>query len=360
MTSETLLMNRNGISMAADSAVTVDGKKTYKGVNKLFMLSSDNPPMAMMIYGSANFENIPLETLIKEYRKKTNFEDKGDIISIKNDFLKFLGKNTPNSDFASMIESGLESFKSEIVSKMEKYDGSPVDFFKSRITYDLPDFLNDYNQIIKKYDKEFEEIIPDNIEEDNHEEIVSILKNIFFNKLIRTTGIVIAGFNTQDLFPSVVTFRLCLNNEGKIEIVDYEELINYDGCVICPFAQTDVINTFLTGIDSTMGETIVDFFSKFLDKYLKELRSELNSKTEIKKDSQTAVKQVLDKFRMKSVLRVKEFASNIADLKEIFSQPILNSVDALPKEELANMAESLVHITSLKRKVDSNLETVGG
>ena len=91
MTSEILIMNKNAIAMAADSAVTVGNSKTYNGVNKLFMLSND-PPMGVMIFGSANFENIPLETLIKEYRKITNFKENNDIISIKNNFLDYLGK----------------------------------------------------------------------------------------------------------------------------------------------------------------------------------------------------------------------------------------------------------------------------
>ena len=54
MTSEILILNNNAIAMAADSAVTVGGKKTYNGVNKLFMLSN-NPPMGIMIFGSAEF-----------------------------------------------------------------------------------------------------------------------------------------------------------------------------------------------------------------------------------------------------------------------------------------------------------------
>ena len=43
MTSEILIMNKNAIVMAADSAVTVDNKKSYMGVNKLFLLSNDPP-----------------------------------------------------------------------------------------------------------------------------------------------------------------------------------------------------------------------------------------------------------------------------------------------------------------------------
>ena len=40
MTSEVVIMNKNAIVMAADSAVTVGGTKTYNGVNKLLMLSN--------------------------------------------------------------------------------------------------------------------------------------------------------------------------------------------------------------------------------------------------------------------------------------------------------------------------------
>ncbi len=32
----------------------------------------------------------------------------------------------------------------------------------------------------------------------------------------------------------------------------------------------------------------------------------------------------------------------------------------MPREEIGNLAESLIQITSLKRKIDSNLESVGG
>ena len=361
MTSEILIMNKNAIVMAADSAVTVEGSKTYNGVNKLFMLSND-PPMGIMIFGAAYFESIPMETLIKEYRKKTDFEDKQDILSIKNDFLKFLGENTPNSDFASRIESGLELFKQFIVPKMESMDGvNLINFLNSRKDNDSPKFLEDYEDVIKHYDDFFKNMIPDNIEEKYHQDIVPLLKNIFFFSVLRTgTGIVIAGFNEQDMFPSIINFNLCVNNNGKIEIVDCEKLLNYNGNGIFPFAQKDVINTFLTGIDLNMGDTIVNYFNNFLNKYLNELRTELNSNKKIKGKAQPAINQVLDNFVNTSPKRVEEFTKSIVKLKEDFTEPILKSVGALPKEEMANMSESLIHITSLKRKVDSNLETVGG
>ena len=47
-------------------------------------------------------------------------------------------------------------------------------------------------------------------------------------------------------------------------------------------------------------------------------------------------------------------------MREKFTSPIVNIVASLPKDELANMAETLVSMTSFMRRVSSNLETVGG
>ncbi|MDO5831330.1 MAG: hypothetical protein Q4Q14_00700 [Methanobrevibacter sp.] len=361
MTSEILIMNKNAIAMAADSAVTVGNSKTYNGVNKLFMLSND-PPMGIMIFGAADFEGIPMETLIKEYRKKTDFNVKQDIITIKDDFLKFLGANTPNSDFESMISAGLKTFESFIVPKISNFDGETLVNFLNSIKCDkLPSFLKSYETIINKYNLAFENMIPDTVDNKYHEKIIADLKNIFLNSLIKMgTGIVISGFSSQDMFPSLIHFNLCVNNNGKIEIIDYNEVLNHNGNGIFPFAQKDVIDTFLTGIDLNLGDTIVAYFDNFLKKYLNELRVELNSNKKIKGKSLPAVNQVLDNFDKTSNKRVNEFAENIVELKEDFNKPIIGSIGALPKEELANMSESLIHITSLKRKVDSNLETVGG
>ena len=43
-----------------------------------------------------------------------------------------------------------------------------------------------------------------------------------------------------------------------------------------------------------------------------------------------------------------------------FVAPIMDIVEHLPKEELAEMAEALVSVTALKRRVSREAETVGG
>lgn len=49
-----------------------------------------------------------------------------------------------------------------------------------------------------------------------------------------------------------------------------------------------------------------------------------------------------------------------AHIEETHVQPILDAVAALPKEELASMARALVNLTSFKRRVTLDAETVGG
>lgn len=45
---------------------------------------------------------------------------------------------------------------------------------------------------------------------------------------------------------------------------------------------------------------------------------------------------------------------------EMSVQPIIRVVSMMPKDELAAMAESLVNLTSFRRKVTEEAETVGG
>ena len=72
MTAEIAIMNKEAIALATDSAVTTtgeSGQKIFTSANKLFALSKYHP-VGIMVYGNANFMDIPWETIIKIYREK--------------------------------------------------------------------------------------------------------------------------------------------------------------------------------------------------------------------------------------------------------------------------------------------------
>jgi len=69
MTAEIGIMNRLGIALAADSAVSLgESRKIYTSAEKLFQLSF-TAPVGAMVYGNANLVSTPWETIIKSYRR---------------------------------------------------------------------------------------------------------------------------------------------------------------------------------------------------------------------------------------------------------------------------------------------------
>jgi len=67
MTAEIAILNKNGVALASDSAVTIQKpgtQKIYNTANKLFMLSKYHP-VGVMVYGMAELMGIPWETVIK-------------------------------------------------------------------------------------------------------------------------------------------------------------------------------------------------------------------------------------------------------------------------------------------------------
>src|SRR5438067_8786416 len=95
MTAEIAIMNKLGVALAADSAVTVQtktGQKIYNTVNKLFTLSKYEP-VGIMIFGSAELMRVPWEALIKLYRANLGLRKFRRVRDYSKDFVKFLERN---------------------------------------------------------------------------------------------------------------------------------------------------------------------------------------------------------------------------------------------------------------------------
>src|SRR5690606_18209568 len=92
MTAVAGILNKQGVAIAADSAVTVSGvqnRKVYNSANKIFTLSKYHP-VGIAIYNSAQFMGIPWEILIKEYRKHLDKKSFPKLLDYKIDFFNWL------------------------------------------------------------------------------------------------------------------------------------------------------------------------------------------------------------------------------------------------------------------------------
>lgn len=93
MTCEVAVMNKRGIALAADSAVTLgNGKKIYHTAEKLFSLSP-SLSVAIMTFGAADMMNVPWETAVKIYAQKLGNRRFDTLDQHAKDFLSFLGRS---------------------------------------------------------------------------------------------------------------------------------------------------------------------------------------------------------------------------------------------------------------------------
>jgi hypothetical protein len=128
------------------------------------------------------------------------------------------------------------------------------------------------------------------------------------------------------------------------------------GARIYSFAQNEMAQIFTQGIDKKYRTDIIHYFRDVLNNYSSTLFSEISE-------------YIPDVDKSNVLEKLKEsdneiFKKTIDDLSKYecdrFFYPLLRIIEIMPKEELAQLAESLVSVTSLKMKVTLQDETVGG
>ena len=116
-----------------------------------------------------------------------------------------------------------------------------------------------------------------------------------------------------------------------------------------------MVERFLYGLDDDIERQITTFCTKTLpqirERYLADFEYEDDEgKEEADQVGRNAERAFLNGLRKEAFERIRE-ASRL-EIEEM--------VEFMPKPELANMAEALVHLTSIKRRVSRGMETVGG
>lgn len=397
MTAEIAILNKSAVALAADSAVTLNingEKKIYPSANKLFMLSKYHP-VGIMVFGNANFMSVSWETIIKHYRQKLGEEKFANLKDYALDFLNFLesSKLFPESEQESFYQSSVYSYydlikedilkeikdlfdtnrdetseipekkiKEVISSKIKKH----YDALKERepiLNTDnkkddkktIDNFKKHFNKTIEKeMDKVFEKMP---LSKPDKKNLIEIAICLFFSDLISNShsGVVISGFGDTDIFPcleSMVLEGIAFNRLKYIVRKSVKVDFDLRACIM-PFAQSEMVCSFMEGIDPFFQEFMIQELVKIFNIYSKNIVESLGSvqKEENVERILIEINDEIIKMYLKGLKKISQ---------ENFTNPIINIVASLPKVELAEMAESLVNITRFKRKISSEAETVGG
>jgi len=370
MTCEVAVMNKRGIALAADSAVTLgEGKKIYHTAEKLFSLSP-SVPVAIMTYWMANMMSVPWETVVKIYAQKLGNRRFDTLDQYANDFLGFIeGATTlfPAEDQKRSVQgvvgavwSGLyrDKLHKKMIGAKKKFAGNAIAVLSDIIRRDHEiwekyanlegvdgkygvNVVEAYAEAINQVEtKVFEGLkLTDQVRRDLRKTVAFMFGKKWFHPEDES-GIVIAGMGDVEAFPALIEYTVGTIAAGKLRYVkkgDARVGAGSDAWIV-PFAQDQVINMIINGIHPGLYKMLVDDVERWIPDVSKIGKG--TSKTSVA----TAKKIDKHKEKFEKYLRT--------EIAKSYDQPLMHAVSGLPRQDLAKMAEALVNLTVFRMRMD--------
>ncbi|AZW14917.1 hypothetical protein CS344_23865 [Bordetella bronchiseptica] len=389
MTCEVAVLNKYAVVIAADSAVTYtngNGEPRYsKGGNKIFQLSHHDP-IGLMIYDSGQFLGVPWEIVIKDFRNelgRTSFDTVNEYAS---HFLEYVRSNEfffppaqRAEEFASLVSRLSIKFIVEAVKEHSVLGdaGSETeqrkqawDIYESNVRSTLPAIADDLSAelpgLIEGARTGLREEMGKTlsaIDAAGHAKVCDFLSPedlIGFAVETATrdyathssnTGLVFCGFGRNEHFPALVEHQFSgfvgsrmVSKEGESAKIDRNAPSE-----ILQFATTSMVDVFTKGygFDTWLA----------VGKAFRSQAPELIAKVE------AAVGAKLTGPQLDQLLE-ESYAAFTRD----WTVPLLNSnyvnlrsnIGTLPIDEMVHLAETMIVLESLKEKVTSPSQSVGG
>jgi hypothetical protein len=172
-----------------------------------------------------------------------------------------------------------------------------------------------------------------------------------------SSGVVIAGYGDQEHFPRLdhLIIESIVNDRVNYDR-DHQAVINHtNGAYIRAFAQKEMVVSFMEGVNSNYQHVVTQLIGEVLHQYPKIV---VDNIPRISEKRRADIKSSLEAISDEVTGRLLETLERVR--RENYAEPIINVVAVLPKDELAGMAEALVNLTAVRRKLSFRVETVGG
>lgn len=393
MTAVVGILNKQAVAIAADSAVTIggaNGRKIFNKANKVFTLSKQHP-VGIMIYNAASFMTTPWETIIKVYRQQLNNRYFPTVKDYQEDFIAFLKSKTFYAD-AQMQSAYLENFATNIINNVVNetaednrsiIDNPTIEnqeqflkLFESKIENLIqnwmaqPDCCTEFKDYTFEMFQEHSAVVFENINQilfsangiHLSDQLFYKIKEVVYailrakEQITSFTGLIFTGFGDAEIYPQLIPVNISMVVDNRLRYyIDENQaasISNTNDAAVCPFAQTDVINTILTGVDPNLDKIYLSNFDEVFKKYNQEI---LNNIGETNKLLYQQIKN------LDTNIILQQFHNLNQQIKrENYIIPLISAVSNLAKDDLSEMAESLIYLTYLKRRITFAEESVGG
>ena len=379
MTALVGVLNKHAVAIAADSAVTMGNThKVVNSANKIFTLSKFHP-VAVMVYNNAAFMGVPWDIIIKEYRKELGNKALPSVKCYVDDFVRFLHSrdffcdSTTQSKYLGLL---LEAFWDLCIS--ETHGGSDAiatsGYSEDKVKYWLNQALTYFEKHEKcpklkdySYDafiKTNKEVVGDCASNKglSDKELLSKAFHAYLCTQISTqlsTGLVFVGYGEDEIYPSLYPLDVAIGVDKRLRYYCEEKKVaviseNGSHAIITPFAQTDVTQTIIQGINPSFQDIIYSVTEKSIKEFINVITSYIDADPTAAHVSKSIRNLETDDI-IRDIMRQMG-----RQMFESYTKLLLNTVISLDKEDMANMAESFIALTSLVRRMQPGEETVGG
>lgn len=373
-------LNKHGVAIAADSAATIGNghyDKVYNTANKIFTLSKMHP-IGIMICGNAEFLGVPWDIVIKSYRKSLGAKSFDYVTDYVTDFFQYLRSDIlPFSEFkipAKVISNVVGNILNSLVNKIlpkpvgGKIQLPPPQSLCNAISNEIAavGYDNNCDEMFKDARKvlgplcaplatQLCGVTPGDYNVQGIQGVIQMLLEQFvFALLLRqnSSQLVFVGYGEKEFFPNITSVWVytSFDSQWKEVRADSQSITHKQNALICPFAQMEDMATLIEGIHPALEKALQSVVGNTLNSYKQEI---------LKHVSDPVTKEAINKVDVGKY--VSMYRQSCAVQKgQAYSRPIVSHIAQLEKEDLALLAENLIAITSLRKKVTMAPESVGG
>ena len=393
MTSEIAVMNQRAVALAADSAVTLtDGHGMVVVRNeqrKLYQLV-EGRPAGVMFYGAADIMGHPWDHLIEHFRAThggaapEHLSEYGAAFTNMLDHLEeFFPRERHGDEYRRLLASIygyilrhaqnlqqiagegasadiaiLDAAVEQVWRDYQFYpDGSP----RPDLTCFPPDFAS---TIERDHGETINELVSywfaaaglgqQALQRLRDIAVFCVIKNLFIEEM---TGLVFAGFGSQDRYPvlsgwyvSAIVSGIAKRAEVMHDAIDTEEKSR-----IRFFADSAATTAFILGIDFNLERRLYGGFDAMMRVLVDEVVNAFPEADPAQRET------VRSEFRNAVPEYLRAVHSYISDYQmRAFIHPVLSVLEIATRGDLALTARELVSLNAFKKRIMAQRETVGG
>ena len=189
-----------------------------------------------------------------------------------------------------------------------------------------------------------------------------LLYRVFCSEIAITnhTGLVFVGYGEDEIYPSLYNYEIRDIVNGRVaakEIKGNRVVIdNPDTPTISSFAQNDMFHAVVKGISPEVKSCYADAFKETYQNLVSKINSLIPNGTPKLDD---AIQTTLNRYFKQVAQDYQTKADNKA--YDSYIKPIVESIGALDKLDLADFAENIIKVTEIRRNIiTEQLNTVGG